>query len=984
VVTATTFPWVAGQSTAQAAASSFAGNSLVGSWQARQFVARDDGHALSDPGWDPGAEWIQAVVPGTVLTTLVADGAPDPYFGRNWTQIPDASPTFSNGFPLGSPPVSALPPNGSPELYTYWFRSSFRLDGPPGPGSKVFLIFRGINYSADVFLNTRQINAVPLEGAFLRHRLDVTDAVSIDGINALAVRVSPPPIVGDPMASNPGNPSSGNRPGTGITWPAVGQTQSGEGPRTLGTVVTPQFSGGWDFVLSLGDCNTGIWDDVLLVVTGPVRFEFDPQITTAIQWSGATADHADVVANVIVRNETGSVVDVEVELEVMDGSHRLITRSPAFSLEAAGTSAPLSIRVGLDNPELWWPNGHGSQTLYPTTVRILVNGAISDTYPFKIGVREISSAVDPVTQGRKFTVNQRDIFIRGGAWTFPDAMLRHSALNYDDQVRLHWLANLNLIRVWGGGIIERPEFYEACDKYGLLVWQEFPNSGDCGTPTDTGIFLDMAADAIRMLRNHASLALWVGANECFPRWRWGRDISSPDEPTSDINVGLQLIIGVPGFVPSGSYDPAAPRFDPSLLPRNLDEKTRYVGSSISAPGGFGGRDGPYGIFEPKRYFDGSVNSSPFNSEYGSVGFPVFESVKLYMDEVDYSDLDQVLVKQETFNELNPAWFLHHYAPFFSGFDTDAGYTPDQLQLYGRPGTIEAFCEQAQAAQYLQHKALYEGLNAKMFTTYTGGNIWRSQCGWTGLKGFLYDYYLEPTAGLFGVRIAGAPFSVHINADNFDVNVVNNAAGDLSPGMRVEVSFCAADGKLRNELFRTFPVSGQILSGTTSTIGSLAMPPEPFGPVLPNNEFLVARMTLKSADGVVIASNLDWFAGSAPTDGIATPEYPYAPLRSLARVPLRLSANGERDSRGNCSVSIQIENVSDTLSFFNRVRVLQPDLKTLVRPAFPSDNYFSLLPEETTTISVEFWLPPDHALPFITIVGWNTMPNPRNYVVPVRW
>jgi hypothetical protein len=78
-----------------------------------------------------------------------------------------------------------------------------------------------------------------------------------------------------------------------------------------------------------------------------------------------------------------------------------------------------------------------------------------------------------------------------------------------------------------------------------------------------------------------------------------------------------------------------------------------------------------------------------------------------------------------------------------------------------------------------------------------------------------------------------------------------------------------------------------------------------------------------------------------------------------------------------------EHVRD-VSFFNRVQVLQPDLKALVRPAFPSDNYFSLLPGERATISLEFWLPPDQAPPFITIVGWNTIPNSRNHVVPVRW
>ncbi|MEM7283901.1 MAG: glycoside hydrolase family 2 TIM barrel-domain containing protein, partial [Pseudomonadota bacterium] len=122
--------------------------------------------------------------------------------------------------------------------------------------------------------------------------------------------------------------------------------------------------------------------------------------------------------------------------------------------------------------------------------------------------------------GRVFVVNKKRIFIRGGCWTFSDAMLRHSAQNYDDQIRHHAMMNLNLIRIWGGGTTERPEFYEACDRYGILVWQEFWITADCNhgqqNPEDHALFMRSAIDAIGLVRNHASLALWVGGNEGPP------------------------------------------------------------------------------------------------------------------------------------------------------------------------------------------------------------------------------------------------------------------------------------------------------------------------------------------------------------------------------------------------------------------------------------------------------------------------------------
>lgn len=320
------------------------------------------------------------------------------------------------------------------------------------------------------------------------------------------------------------------------------------------------------------------------------------------------------------------------------------------------------------------------------------------------------------------------------------------------------------------------------------------------------------------------------------------------------------------------------------------------------------------------------------------------------------------MKQATFDTLNPAWFLHHFQPFFNGTNV----TPDQLQLYGEPKTIAAFCEQAQAAQYQQYKALYEGLNAGMWKMYTGGNLWRSQCGWTGLKGFLYDYYLEPTAGLFGARIAGAPVSVHINLANYNVTVVNNTPTELPEGIFVECSFCYEGGLLG--LPRVLgPTDDVIGPASIAVIGSLKDRVD--------TRFLqVVRLRLKSPQGAVLATNLDWIADTAQANS-------YAALRSLPRVVLEVSAQGRFDQEGLSMVDIVVRNLTDTLAFFNRIRVWQPDQQTLLAPVFLSDNYFSVLPGEQINVTLEFRSVDQ---PTITLTGWNSGPGTPDDVVFVDW
>ncbi len=987
----------------------------------RRYKPGDDGRHLSFPTARAAKGTQPATVPGTVLTSLVDNKQiDDPYIGQNQDTITDA---YEAG--IG--------------LYTYWFMCPFRLPKPLPRNGRVFLAFRGINYSADFYLNGHQLTATqpvdpdpvegcrpvtlppagyetppPFKGMFLRRRFDVTDKIRTQ--NSLAVLVTPPNPPGNPNSDAAGNDVPSR-------WePSV--SQGGDG--TLGQSVTAQFSGGWDFNLVLPDRNAGIWDQVELVITGPVIFNIDPQITTTnIHWDTVTDPagqnaEADVTASVHLTNLSLEAVDAQVQLEIGG-----IAKTSSLVV-APGESLDHAVMLHMDQAALWWPNGHGSQTLYPATVRVFADGSLSQVYQCRIGVRTIFSKPGPnlphvPSSGRIFTVNERDIFVRGGAWTFPDAMLRHSAQDYDDQVHMHQLANLNMIRIWGGGIIERPEFYDACDKYGILVWQEFPISEDgkdpnqwnrttphpAGNPKDFELFRQCAADAICMLRNHASLAIWVGGNEGVPP-----PSPAPLDARGDLDDQLECLVG------------------------KLDPKTNYVSFSTQVAEGFGryDADGPYDIKEPSNWFKfnksgahgglrGNTNTISFNPEYGSVFLPVEESIRRFIPEEDLN-LDQVLFESNWAfipprsqnpnwkGDLNRSWELHHFAPFFSGpddrdpetgkplfvpgnkyknFSYNEGFnTTDQLMLYGEPRDFALpqqftwFCNQAQAAQHQQYKAIFEALNAGMWWFYTGGILWRSACGWAGLKGGLYDRYLEPTAGLFGVRQACAPVNVQVNLSTFAVDVVNNTPDQIPAGV-LSVTFCDEDGMLTEgpDDIDTLAI-GPFKVMPVAQLGRVTDEPPGW---IDTSKLQVVRTTLTNRiTGEVIATNLDWIADTSVDmwDRSVDPTPPYGKLRDLPGVVLTASGSGTRDKHGNFTATLEIGNEQNTLAFFNRIRVWQPGMKALVQPVFPTDNFFTLLPDDRVSIELTFRMPNSRATPVITISGWNSSPGTHKDIIPIKW
>ena len=811
-------------------------------WKAiRKTDVTADGNTISLPSYRP-VGWMDAVVPGTMLTTLLHnEKIPDPFVGLNNELIPDIYDTGR-------------------DYYTYWFRNEFTL--PEGiSGKQVWLNFRGINYRADIFLNGRRVNTSTHEGMFLRARFNITPFI-MEGKNILAVLVEPPVHVGD-----------------------ASRGQGGDG--MIGRNVTMQFTAGWDWITPVRDRNTGIWDRVSIEFTGDVALT-NPYVKSRVpgnRMPGERQDPAYLTFSAELNNSTGNEISGKLIVEIDGNSYSTKVDLEPCEMKIAGIP-----EVRLRNPLLWWPNGIGDQPLYTARFSFVTEaGEISDSDTVTFGIRETGNYFDHEIRGQVFTVNGQRVFIRGGNWIASDMLLRLSPERYNAEVRMHAEMNMNMIRVWGGGLTERPEFYDACDRYGLLVWQDLWITGDCNGrwldpvkkesqarrrdyPDDHNLFLRSVEDQVKMLRNHPSLYLWCGGNE-YP-------------PPENINEALVN----------------------DIFPR-LDDTRFYLNESVSADlmdniiGGVG--DGPYGILEPEWIFLNRTN--PLNPEIGSIGMPNIESLRKFIPEHD-------LVPPRG-NQARPSWRYHKYITL-----------EDFPERYGEIRDVADFAFKSQIVAYEQYRALQEGINFRMWEWYTGMLVWKNQNPWTSLRGMFYDYYLDYTGGYFGYKKAAKPVHIQFNLDDSTVCVINQTLYPLND-VSAEVSIYNIHGNLLDEWTAGFT------AGPESVIDLDRL-------ILPDagQQVYFARLMLKGDDGKMLDENFYWLSSEPGS---------YRQLEELG--PVRLHVETGEIEGGK--ISVRIDNPSGETAFFIRLKITD-DQNELVLPVFIDENYFTLLPGESRICTID--------------------------------
>lgn len=668
---------------------------LTANWQ-MQFANKvpQSGAQIASADFNASA-WYEATVPGTVLTTLVNNHVyPEPLYGENIR--PDVIPD-------------------SLAHEAYWFRTTIAVP-TSYKGHHVWLNFDGINFSADVWVNGANVGAI--RGAFIRGIFDITAHVKPGGKAAVAVLVRPQPHPGEPHVHTL---SAGIGPNGGIS--------SLDGPTFLSTI-------GWDWLPTIPDRDTGIWRKVYLSATGPVVVK-NPYVTTDLPLP--QTDSADVTVQTTLENITGKR-----EKGVLQG--RIGTIEFARPVELAPhTTQRITFNAGntpalhMEHPRLWWPNGYGPQNLYTLHLDFKAGRKVSDAQDVTFGVRKITYSV-PGSDTLTISVNGVPIFIRGGDWGLDEALKRIPRARLDAQIHLHQLAHLNMIRNWVGQSTSE-DFYELCDKYGILVWDEFfqPNPHDGPNPDDIPTYLANVRDKILRFRNHASIALWCARNE--------------GDPPPEIDAALSKMLA---------------ELDPSRL---------YQPSSASGHGV--ASHGPYSWRVPRDFY--KVTGDFFKTETGSVSVPTLESIQAMMPEKDW-------------NTINDDWAEHDFARGNSGAQN---YPAEIAARYGGFRNLPDFVRKAQMADYEAFRAMYEGRNALLFHPTTAVLTWMSNPAQPSFVWQIYDYYLEPFASYFAVMHASEMVHIQFNQATGELQVINNLPTPLGDAT-AQVAIYNLDGSLASQ------------------------------------------------------------------------------------------------------------------------------------------------------------------------------------------
>ena len=544
------------------------------------------GEQISTPEFKM-SDYVKGVVPGTVFTAYVEAGiVPDPNYADNIYKVDE---TFYNR--------------------PFWYRTEFELPSSYSEGKRVWLHFDNTNRFADFYFNGEKISGTKtstkdVSGHMLRSKFDVTNLIKKSGKNVIAVL---------------------------ITDADQKKTRKAKDP--YGVACSPSYlaGAGWDWMPYVPGRLAGITGNAYLVVTGDVVME-DPWVRSELP----TLQKAELSVSTDIRNVSSSPKEVVVSGVIQPGN---ISFSKDIRVEG-GTTARLSInkddiaQLVVDHPKLWWPNGYGDPNLYTCKLTCSVDGKVSDVKEMTFGIKKYEyKMVDNVVgyPVLTFFINGQKIYLKGGNWGMSEYLLRCQGKEYETKIRLHKEMNYNMIRLWTGCVTD-DEFYDYCDKYGIMVWNDFWLYVAYNDVAQPEAFKANALDKVRRLRNHPSIAIWCGANETHP--------------TPDLDNYLREMIA-------------------------KEDNNDRMYKSCSNQDGLSG-SGWWGNQPPRHHFETSGSNLAFNTpaypygidhgygmrtEIGTATFPTFESIKEFIPEKDWWPLP---TDEQLKNDDDNVWNKHFF------------------------------------------------------------------------------------------------------------------------------------------------------------------------------------------------------------------------------------------------------------------------------------------------------------------------------------
>ena len=814
---------------------------IAGASAQSQTYVMDKGWEFSQAGSN---EWMSARVPGTVHQDLLDHGRlPDPFYGMNELKVQWV------------------------EKEDWLYRTVFTVTADQLKSDAAWLTFEGLDTYADVYLNGSLL--LKADNMFVGHKLAVKDVLR-EGENRLMIRFRSPVEETAPQWDT-----------DGFNYPA--DNDHSEKRMSVYTRKAP-YSYGWDWGIRLA--TSGIWRPVKLTFCNGAAiddfFVRQQEVTEQV----AKVDNQLEINNVISTPKEAQVKVVYAYGEQADTLTRTVVLQPGKN--------SLSMPAWIEKPHLWMPNGWGDPVLYTFTATVSVDGKEVASREEAIGLRSIRVVMEDDKDGKSFyfEVNGKPMFAKGSNYIPGDALLpnmtgeRYARLFEDIRA-----ANMNMVRVWGGGIYEDDRFYEEADRNGILVWQDFIFA--CTTyPHDPTFLKRVSEEAVynmRRLRNHASLAMWCGNNEIYEGMRyWGwKDKYSPV-------VWKEMTEG---------YDVLFRQLLPELVAANDPGRFYMHGSPYEAnwgrPESWKIADSHnWGTWYGQKPFESLDTEIPrFMSEYGFQAFPEMKTIRMFASPEDY--------------ELESPVMNAHQKASIGNF-----LIKKTMALYYK--VPEKFEDLIYAGLILQGQGMRHGIEAhRRHRPYCMGSLpWQLNDSWPVVSWSSIDYYGNWKAMHYQIRRAFAPVLVDAikEGNNLSYYIMSDRLTDEELTLNLELM------DFNGKVYRKQKVDGLLPANTSKLFYQ-----EPVEQALAGRDSATTfmHMVVKSKKGEVLSDEIYYFAH--PKD------------QFLPKTPLHWQV---KQKKGYCEVTVKADKLARDIF-----------IEVPVQGVRFSDNFFDLLPGQKKKVII---------------------------------
>lgn len=808
-----------------------------------EVICLNKGWVVAQSGTD---RWFPAVVPGTVHQDLIRQELlPDPFFGKNEQKVQWV------------------------ENEDWDYKTTFTVTEEQLARDAALLCFAGLDTYADVYLNGSQI--LRADNMFVGYSIPVKQVLR-NGENRLHVHFhSPIKQVLPQWESN------------GFNYPA--DNDHHEKRMSVFTRKAP-YSYGWDWGIRL--TTSGIWR--------PVTLKFYDVATIDdyyVKQLALTDEVARLSNNLEVTNISGKeeAAEVTVSYSLKGGKEISVSRDITLKPGLNQLQIPLEIQ----HPVRWMPNGWGEPVLYDFTARVQCNGQIVASHHHRIGLRTVRLVNEKDKDGESFyfEVNGIPMFAKGANYIPQDALLpKVTTERYETLFRDIKEANMNTLRVWGGGVYEDDRFYNLADENGILIWQDFMFA--CTAyPSDPAFLKNVAAEAtynIKRLRNHASLAMWCGNNEILEGlkyWGWQKQYSP--------EIYQEMLRG---------YDKLFKEVLPDRV-KNLDDRFYIHGSPYFANWGRPdswkiGDSHNWGVWYGQKPFESLDAELPrFMSEFGFQSFPEMKTIATFAEPKDYeieSDVMNAHQKSSIGNALIRTYMERDYI------------LPKKFEDFVYLGMV------------LQGHGMRRGFEAhRRNRPYCMGTLyWQLNDSWPVVSWSSIDYYGNWKALHYQAKRAFAPLLINpmVEGDSLNVYLLSDKLESLEQ-MTLEMRMIDFNGKtLGKRILKSLSIpantSARIYSGKVAGLLSAEQQKQAF-----------VQLLLKDKYGHKLAEETFFFL---PPKDLSLPE-----------------------TEVNCRVKRQAGSYEVTLSASRLAKDVFVEIP--VQGACFSDNFFDLLPGETKKITI---------------------------------